>query len=125
MNKTVLSLEDFSAEVVAQDAIRLDFYHKDGRYCRIISICQAMSTVIVLSQAIEPDPAHGWSMMDFEATREENGQIRLDLYDQDIEGPTQGAVTYHVSEVVAMGLTICLFKAIERAETEEARKEKK
>lgn len=123
MKKSTLGLDDFSAEVVAQDAIRLDFYHAEGRYCRLVSICQAMSVVIILSQAIEPDPSRSFSMEDFEATREAGETIQLDLYDPDIEGPTQGAITFRVSEVVAMGLAICLFKAIERAEVEEARKE--
>lgn len=51
-------MDDFEATVVAQDAIRIDLYDDDldgttkGRYTKNVSICQAMSMVIILVEAI-------------------------------------------------------------------------
>lgn len=58
---------------------------------------------------------------DFEATSVARDTIRLDWYNDDIEGPTKGRVTEIVDIKKAMSIVIILAQAIERAEVAEAR----
>lgn len=55
-------------------------------------------------------------MDDFEATAVTTGHVRLDLYDDEIEGETRGRYTKLLTLDEAMGFAILLHQAINRAE---------
>lgn len=59
-------------------------------------------------------------MDDFEATPVAQDAIRLDLYDDDLDGSTKGRYTKIVSLNTAMAMVVLLVSAIERAETADA-----
>ena len=55
-------------------------------------------------------------MEDFEATTVAQDAIRLDLYNDQIDGPTRGRYTEIISVSQAMALVILLVTAIEKCE---------
>lgn len=63
-------------------------------------------------------------MDDFEATPVAQDAIRLDLYDDDLDGTTKGRYTKNVSINQAMAMVIILVSAIERAEVADAKASK-
>jgi len=59
-------------------------------------------------------------MEDFEATPVAQDAIRLDLYDDDLDGTTKGRYTKNVSISQAMAMVIVLVNAIEKCEVNTA-----
>lgn len=55
-------------------------------------------------------------MEDFEATPVAQDAIRLDLYDDDLDGTTKGRYTKNVSICQAMAMVIVLVDAIQKCE---------
>ena len=59
-------------------------------------------------------------MDDFEATVVAQDAIRIDLYDDDLDGSTRGRYTKVISLNVARAMAVILINAIERAEVADA-----
>lgn len=64
-------------------------------------------------------------MQDFEATCVASDTIRVDIYDDDIEGETRGRYTKIVSLCDAMSMVICLTQTINKCEVLDAARSKK
>lgn len=74
------------------------------------------SPVTEIGLGVRRNTKGDYVMEDFEATPVAQDAIRLDLYDDDLDGTTKGRYTKNVSICQAMAMVIVLVDAIQKCE---------